>query len=173
MNWFGLVMPINFFTWMGISRFWLIRFGWTALNRQFQLPIDPEQLRDVDYILISHDHRDYFHRNTFKILGSLLPDVKILAGLNMKPLTESWTPELEFQESSWFQNYNLSDFLQILFMPSRHWSRLSIIFQNEGLWGGFYIQSADKSIYFLGVGDFKSEWFMNPAHKSDGCFENF
>lgn len=161
-----------------------------ALKRQSQLPIDPEQLRDVDYILISHDHRDHCDENTIKLLGSLLPDVKILTGLNMKPLIESWTPKTMIQEAGWFQNYNLSDSLQITFVPSRHWSRRSIMDQNERLWGGFYIQSGDKSIYFMGdsgygphfqmisetlgapdyalmgVGAFKPEWFMNPAHTS-------
>lgn len=161
-----------------------------VLKRQSQLPLDPEQIRDVDYILISHDHRDHCDENTLKLLSSLLPEVKILTGLNMKPLIESWAPNTQIQEAGWFQNYELNDSLQITFVPSRHWSRRGLMDQNERLWGGFYLQSGEKSIYFMGdsgygphfqlisetlgspdyalmgVGAFKPEWFMNPAHTS-------
>ncbi len=161
-----------------------------ALKRQSKLPIDPKEIKDVDYILISHDHRDHCDETTLKLLGTLLPDVKILAGLDMAPLLQEWAPTSEIQEAGWFQRFKLDNSLEITFVPARHWSRRGLSDQNQRLWGGFYIQSSTKTLYFMGdsgygphfklisetlgppdyalmgVGAFRPEWFMNPAHTS-------
>lgn len=161
-----------------------------ALKRTSPLPIIPEQLRDVNYILISHDHRDHCDENTLKLLGSLLPEAKILTGLNMTDLMKPWMTKNTFQEAGWFQSYDLKESLRITFVPSRHWSRRGLTDTNQRLWGGFYLESGDKTIYFMGdsgydphfkvisdtmgspdyaimgVGAFKPEWFMHPAHVS-------
>ena len=161
-----------------------------ALKRKSELPLDPTLLENVDYILISHDHRDHCDENTLKLLGKMFPDAQVLAGLNMKPLIQDWMPKTKVQEAGWYQNFELSESLDITFVPSRHWSRRGLMDQNERLWGGFFIQTKSKSLYFMGdsgfgphfkeiantlgspdyalmgVGAFKPEWFMNQAHTS-------
>jgi L-ascorbate metabolism protein UlaG (beta-lactamase superfamily) len=161
-----------------------------VLKRNSQLPLDPTQLEELDYILISHDHRDHCDENTLKLLGKMFPGVQILTGLNMKPLIQDWIPKAKIQEASWYQNFELSESLKITFVPSRHWSRRGLMDQNERLWGGFFIQTNSKSIYFMGdsgygphfkqiaetlgspdyalmgVGAYKPEWFMQQAHTS-------
>lgn len=161
-----------------------------VLKRNSPLPIIPEQIRDVNYILLSHDHRDHCDEGTLKLLGTLLPQAKILTGLNMAELMQPWMPKNSFQEAGWFQSFELKESLRITFVPSRHWSRRGLTDTNQRLWGGFYIESGDKSIYFMGdsgydphfrliaetmgapdyaimgVGAFKPEWFMHPAHTS-------
>jgi len=160
------------------------------LKRSSALPIDPEQLRDVDYILISHDHRDHCDEATLKLLGELLPQAQILTGMKMAPLLQSWMPKNKIQEAGWFQSYDLKESLRITYVPNRHWSRRGLLDTNQRLWGGYYIESGDKTIYFMsdsgygphfklisdtmgspdyalmGVGAFKPEWFMNPSHIS-------
>lgn len=160
------------------------------LKRNSALPIIPEQLRDVDYILISHDHRDHCDEATLKLLGGILPQAKILTGLNMSALLQPWLPKNKIQEAGWFQSYDLAESLRITFVPTRHWSRRGLTDTNQRLWGGYYIESGDKTLYFMGdsgygphfkliadtmgspdfammgVGAFKPEWFMHPAHTS-------
>lgn len=161
-----------------------------ALKRNSQLPFDPKMIREVHYILISHDHRDHCDENTLRLLGKLVPQAKILTGLNMKPLMQGWMPMNQIQEAGWFQSYDLRESLRITFVPSRHWSRRGLTDTNQRLWGGFFIESADRSFYFMGdsgygphfglisdtlgapeiammgVGAFKPEWFMHQAHTS-------
>lgn len=161
-----------------------------ALKRFSDLPFDPEQIRDIDYILISHDHRDHCDEATLKLLGKLVPNAKILTGLNMQSLLKPWLPKNSIQEAGWFQSYDLKDSLRITFVPTRHWSRRGLTDTNQRLWGGFYIESSDRSFYFMsdsgygphfkmiadtigspdvammGVGAFKPEWFMHPVHVS-------
>lgn len=161
-----------------------------ALKRKSLLPLDPSLLENVDYILISHDHRDHCDEKTLKLLGKMFPDAQVLAGLNMKPLIQDWIAETQIQEAGWYQNFDLSASLKITFVPSRHWSRRGLMDQNQRLWGGFFIQTSSKSIYFMGdsgygphfkeiantlgapdyalmgVGAFKPEWFMSQSHTS-------
>jgi L-ascorbate metabolism protein UlaG (beta-lactamase superfamily) len=161
-----------------------------VLKRNSQLPLDPSQLEKLDYILISHDHRDHCDKNTLKLLGKMFPAAQVLTGLNMKPLIQDWIPKAKIQEAGWYQNFQLSEPLKITFVPSRHWSRRGLLDQNERLWGGFFIQTNSKSIYFMGdsgygphfkqiaetlgspdyalmgVGAYKPEWFMQQAHTS-------
>lgn len=161
-----------------------------VLKRNSPLPIIPEQIREVDYLLISHDHRDHCDENTLKLLGTLLPHTTILTGLNMSPLIKPWMPKNPIQEAGWFQSFDLNESLRITYVPSRHWSRRGLKDTNQRLWGGYYIESDDKSLYFMGdsgydahfklisdtlgspdyaimgVGAFKPEWFMHPAHTS-------
>lgn len=161
-----------------------------VLKRNSELPLDPTLLENVDYILISHDHRDHCDENTLKLLGKMFPGAQVLTGLNMKPLIQDWISQSQIQEAGWYQNFELSESLKITFVPSRHWSRRGLMDQNERLWGGFFIQTNSKSIYFMGdsgygphfkeiaktlgspdyalmgVGAFKPEWFMSQAHTS-------
>lgn len=161
-----------------------------VLKRNSALPIIPEQIREVDYILISHDHRDHCDESTLRLLGSILPEAKILTGLNMTSLLQPWLPKNTIQEAGWFQSYDLSESLRITYLPSRHWSRRGLLDTNQRLWGGYYIETGEKTIYFMGdsgygphfqliadtmgtpdiammgVGAFKPEWFMHPAHTS-------
>lgn len=161
-----------------------------ALKRQSPLPIDPKQLDKVDYILISHDHRDHCDEATLRLLGKLMPEAKILTGLNMSSLLRPWMPKNPIQEAGWFQSFDLKESLRITYVPTRHWSRRGLSDTNRRLWGGYFIESDDKSIYFMsdsgydphfklisdtmgspeyaimGVGAFKPEWFMHPAHTS-------
>lgn len=161
-----------------------------ALKRFSELPLDPHQLREVDYILLSHDHRDHCDEATLTLLGQLVPKAKILTGLNMSPLLQPWLPKNTIQEAGWYQSYDLSHSIRITFVPTRHWARRGLFDTNQRLWGGFYLESQDKSIYFMGdsgdgphfkqiaetlgapdlalmgVGAFKPEWFMHPSHTS-------
>lgn len=161
-----------------------------VLKRFSALPFDPAILRDVNYILISHDHRDHCDENTLRLLGELIPEAKILTGLNMKDLLQPWLPKNQIQEAGWFQSYDLKESLRITYVPTRHWSRRGLTDTNQRLWGGYFIETSDQSIYFMGdsgygphfkligdtmgspdfalmgIGAYQPKWFMSPVHTS-------
>jgi len=176
-------------------------FGKPPLVNAFvDAPSPIDNLRAVDFILISHDHRDHCDEQTIKQLTSKFPRAKILAGLRMDELLNDWkSPETEIQTAGWYQQFSLpSERVKIFFLPVRHWSRRGIFDTNERLWGGFVIQGAEKTIYFsgdsgygshyrelaelfpkidyflIGIGAYQPIWFMKANHNSPAeAFQGF
>ena len=163
----------------------------TFLKRENNLPFPLEKMPKLDYILLSHNHRDHCDENTLKHLAETNPSMKILTGLGLESVIIGWTNGQTIQEAGWYQQYSLLDSgLKITYVPSRHWSRRWLTDDNKSLWGGFYIQNGKYSIYFMGdsgkgehfadikntlgspdfclmgVGAYKPEWFMHQAHIS-------
>ena len=168
-------------------------FGAPPLVKTFvDAPSPIEKIGRVDYVLISHDHRDHADENSFKQIARKFPDAEILSGLGMEDLLESWkTPTNKLQTAGWFQQFDLPDEnLKICFLPMRHWSRRGLFDTNKRLWGAFLIEGAGRTILFggdsgygshyeeinalfpaidyaiLGVGAYKPRWFMRANHNS-------
>jgi L-ascorbate metabolism protein UlaG (beta-lactamase superfamily) len=127
-------------------------FGKSAFLKRFvdvQSPI--EKLKQVDAILVSHDHRDHADKATIKKLTKKFPNAKLLAGLQMDDLLNAWkTPSNEVETAGWCQQFSVFEDVQITFVPVRHWSRRTLTDMNKRLWGGFVIESKDITIFFSG-----------------------
>lgn len=161
------------------------------LKRESPLPFPLEKMPKLDYILLSHNHRDHCDENSLKYLAKANPSMKILTGLGLENVINGWTNGHSIQEAGWYQQYSLLDSgITITYVPSRHWSKRWLTDDNKSLWGGFYIQNGNYSIYFMGdsgkgehfreikntlgtpdyclmgVGAYKPEWFMHQAHIS-------
>lgn len=167
-----------------------VLFDSPFLKKETRLPFDPEQATGIDYILVSHDHRDHCDKKTLEFLADKNPKAIVLTGLEMKPLLSSWMPGLEIQEAGWYQQYQTNASFQVIYVPSRHWSRRGLFDENTRLWGGFFLKNNENSIYFMsdsgdgphfkdikeicgtpdfclmGIGAYKPEWFMHPVHIS-------
>lgn len=158
-------------------------------KRYSELPIAPEKLINIDYILVSHAHYDHCDKDSIKLLARQNPHAQILTGLNLDKLLGSWVKS-KIESAGWYQQYNHISRLKITYIPSRHWGNRTPFDVNETLWGGFMIQSQEKSIYFggdsgygshfkdigelfpnidvalIGAGAYSPEWFMGPNHQS-------
>lgn len=168
-----------------------ILFDNTFLKRKADLPFPVEMLPQLDYILLSHNHRDHCDKNSLSYLATNNSSLQILTGLGLSDVIDGWTDAHNIQEAGWYQQYALLESgITITYLPSRHWSKRWLNDDNKSLWGGFYIQIGDKSIYFMGdsgkgdhfadikktlgspeyclmgVGAYKPEWFMHQAHIS-------
>ncbi|MBX3044311.1 MAG: MBL fold metallo-hydrolase [Candidatus Kapabacteria bacterium] len=161
------------------------------MKRFSALPIKPEYINNLDYILLSHEHYDHLNKESFKLIVKNNPQAKLLTGLKLGQYLRDWAPQNQIQEAGWYQKYNItSDGIEITFLPTRHWGTRGISGFNNKLWGAFMIQAAGKSIYFggdsgygshfkevfelfgapdyaiIGIGAYKPEWFMAPSHTS-------
>lgn len=118
-------------------------------RRKVGLPFPIETLSNIDYILLSHAHRDHLDLPSLKKLIKQNPGVQILTALDIaKLLPKQWKPKI--QEAGWYQIYNDTASLKISFLPAQHWNRRFFTDTDRQLWGSFLIQSKDTSIYFAG-----------------------
>ena len=167
-------------------------FGEPSLIKRFVAVPNPlEKIKRVDYILVTHDHRDHCDETTLKDLAEKFPNAKFLGGLEMQGLFNEWKTETnEVKNAGWYQQFELENDLKITFVPARHWSRRGLLDTNERLWGGFVISGAGKKIYhggdsgygshykelaetfgaidyfIIGIGAYEPRWFMKTNHNN-------
>ena len=109
----------------------------------------------IDFVLISHNHRDHMDSASLCMLRDRFPQVKILAPLGDK----AWFDKRRFAEvyeSKWWEQrefslkYDNSKKITFTFLPAAHWSQRGLFDKNRSLWGSWMIECAGKTIYFAG-----------------------
>lgn len=168
-------------------------FGKPPLVSEYvHVPSPLEQIRSVDYVLISHDHRDHCDEASLRQIAQKFPNAVFLGGLGMEDIFTAWkTPSNDLKTAGWFQKFSLpDDAVSVYFLPVRHWSRRGLFDMNQRLWGGYIIEGGGKTIYFggdsgygshyketaaafpqidhfiIGIGGYQPRWFMEPNHNS-------
>jgi L-ascorbate metabolism protein UlaG (beta-lactamase superfamily) len=118
------------------------------LRRKHHLPCAITDFNSIDFILLSHGHRDHLDIPTLKKLIRLNPEAEILCPMGFEQLLKASGAKY-VQEAAWWQQYTVPE-LHISFLPAKHWNRRLLTDYNKTLWGSFSIQGNDKSIYFAG-----------------------
>jgi len=157
--------------------------------RYSDMPVAPDKLLNIDYILVSHNHYDHCDKDSLRLLTGNNPNAQILTGLKLNDLISKWTSN-KIQTAGWYQEYQLDNGLKITFLPSRHWANRTLFDVNTTLWGGFMIEKDAKRIYFsgdsahgshfndvgelfqninvalIGAGAYAPAWFMEVMHQN-------
>lgn len=159
------------------------------VRRRSQCPANPSVFKNIDYLLISHDHFDHLDKPSVARLVEENPRMKLFCGIGTGALIGSWFPSLEVIEAAWYQQHCDGDF-HLTFLPAQHWSKRGVSDGGERLWGAFMIQAGGITIYnsgdtgyahhfselpemfphidycMVGIGAYKPRWFMKPNHIS-------
>ncbi len=164
----------------------------TFLQRFVPVSSPLEQIRQLDYVLLSHDHRDHMDESTLRSIATRFPNAKFLAGLRSEDVLNRWkTPSNSVGTAGWFQEFGIADErVKVYFLPVRHWSRRGLFDTNWRLWGGYVIETPEATIYFggdsgygrhyaeagelfpkidyflVGIGAYEPRWFMEPNHNN-------
>jgi len=165
--------------------------GLPFLKRRVGLPFPLEQLTDIDYILLSHDHRDHCDKRSIQDLLKHNRPRKILAPLKLSAVISSWVSDIPIEEAAWYQTYH-TEGVEVTFLPTRHWSRRGLLDFNRVLWGSFMIRNGSKQVYYgadsgigphfeeigrlfpsiqyamIGIGAYKPAYMMQEIHTSPG-----
>jgi L-ascorbate metabolism protein UlaG (beta-lactamase superfamily) len=120
-------------------------------QRKIGIPCYADSLAHLNYILLSHDHRDHLDVKSIDALYLHNPAIEMLAPLNISSLfVEKKYDNLRIQEAGWYQEYSIDEDIRIFFVPAKHWGRRCLFDFNTRLWGSFVIQSKDITILFAG-----------------------
>jgi L-ascorbate metabolism protein UlaG (beta-lactamase superfamily) len=107
-----------------------------------------DDIPEIDYLLISHDHWDHLDYPT---VTALKPKVRnVVSGLGVGAHLEHWgySPQI-LQEKDWFEILDPGDGLVIHVLPARHFSG-RLFARNKTQWVSFALISPERRIFFSG-----------------------
>lgn len=147
-----------------------------------------EDLPDIDFVLLSHNHYDHLDVPTLKKLIKK-SDPAIITPLGVGQFIEKLGGK-SFTGLDWWQEIPLGENLSLVSVPAQHFSGRGSIDRDATLWCGYVLKTASGNIYFTGdsgygsffndigdkfgsmicsmipIGAYKPEWFMSPIHIS-------
>ncbi|MBO3658470.1 MBL fold metallo-hydrolase [Acinetobacter haemolyticus] len=115
-----------------------------------------DELPDIDYLLISHDHYDHLD---YKTILQLKNKVKyVITGLGVGEHFEYWGyPKDILIEKDWGDRIEFDDGITIITETTHHDSRRAFD-GGKNLWISFIIQSPNKKIFYTGDGGYNKHF---------------
>ncbi len=143
-------------------------------KRRHRPAIEIEDLGQVDFVCISHNHYDHLDKKTVRRLFSLYPHITWFVPYGVK----QWFVKqgiTQVQEFSWWEEKRFSfdsgkdHEISISAVPSQHFSGRSLWDFNQTLWVGWVVESRKqqscKRFYFVGDTGYNTQDFVDIGHK--------
>ena len=161
-----------------------IRFA--GPKRLIDSPLQISDLRNVDIVVISHNHYDHLDIPSLKTIQKLFPEVIFLVPVGDKNLLKKYSLK-NIHEFNWWESFSLKN-TKFIFTPTQHWSARGIFDRNKSLWGGWFIETESLKLFhagdtgysddfktikaklgspdyaFIPIGAYDPEWFMGESH---------
>ena len=116
----------------------------------------PEDMPDIDYLIITHDHWDHLDYNTVKKLQDRIGAV--ICPLGVGEHFEYWGFDKErLIELDWNEDANLAPGFMIHCLPARHFSGRGLT-ANQSLWASFLLEAPSQKIYIGGDGGYDTHY---------------
>ncbi|MBE0529381.1 MAG: MBL fold metallo-hydrolase [Rhodospirillales bacterium] len=119
-------------------------------------PYGVEDMPDIDYLLITHEHWDHLEYDTIKALE---PKIRHAIGaLGIGAYLALWGyPESKIHEADWDDRFDIDPGLTIHALPARHFAR-RLMATNQTLWVGFALASDSRRLFFSGDSGYGSHF---------------
>jgi L-ascorbate metabolism protein UlaG (beta-lactamase superfamily) len=162
----------------------ILRMNLGPLRRLAPIGIPAAELPTIDYVLVTHNHRDHLDPKSLAMIPGAPTFVTPLG--NADVLRAAGAKEV--LELDWWQRHDAGA-LDITLVPARHWSMRFPWDRNDALWGGFVIRGQEGTFYHSGdtgfeeamfadigarvgaidwamlpIGAYEPRWFMEPQH---------
>lgn len=147
-------------TWIGHSSFLIQVGGFNILTdpvffnvpmfapRVLRAGIQIDKLPKIDFVLISHNHRDHMDVRSLKLLNENRRPIFLVPHGNRRWLERHKICNV--LEKFWGEEYLVANDIKFTFLPACHWTSRGILDINTTLWGSWMIESAGFKIYFAG-----------------------
>lgn len=127
-----------------------IPFG--ASRYKYERPIPMDELTDIDFMIISHDHYDHLDYPSIKILKDRVKHFYTPLGVGSH--LKSWgIDSSRITEFDWWDDAKHDD-IRLVACPARHFSGRGIGDNNKTLWASWIIESENTKLYFSGDGGY-------------------
>jgi len=111
-----------------------------------------EDMPEIDYLLVSHDHWDHLDYPTMMAMKSKIKNV--ICSLGVGGYFEKWGFDQEMiHEADWFTVLELENDFIIHVLPARHFSG-RLLSKNKTLWAGFALVTPERRIFYSGDGGY-------------------
>ena len=122
----------------------------------------PDDIPEVDYLIISHDHYDHLDYKTITALEGKIKNV--ICGLGVGSHFQYWGyAEEKISEKDWNQTIKVNEEFSIHTLPARHFSGRGFSSKNT-LWASYLIESPSMKIYVGGDSGY-GEFFKDIGEK--------
>lgn len=112
----------------------------------------PEDMPDIDYLIISHDHWDHLDYRTVVALKDRVG--KVVCPLGVGEHFEYWGyDKKQLIEMDWTEEANLDGGFSINCLPARHFSGRGLK-SNQSLWASFLLDAPSLRIFIGGDGGY-------------------
>ncbi|RTZ46355.1 MBL fold metallo-hydrolase [Chryseobacterium arthrosphaerae] len=118
----------------------------------------PEDIPDLDYLVITHDHFDHLDYPTVKAIRNRTGVAVIPLGVGAHLERGGYTED-QLIEEEWGAEINLKNNIRIVFTPARHFSGRRIK-QNDTLWTSYVLITPSKKIFLGGDSGYDSHFKM-------------
>jgi L-ascorbate metabolism protein UlaG (beta-lactamase superfamily) len=113
------------------------------------VPLNIEEIPDIDLVVISHDHYDHLNASTIE---KIHPKVKhfvtpLMVGAELEDIG---VPRKKIIELDWWDEITLFEDYLVALTPAQHFSGRSMFDRDETLWGSYVIKGSKHKIYFSG-----------------------
>lgn len=116
----------------------------------------PEDMPDIDYLVITHDHWDHLDYRTVMQLKERIG--RVVCPLGVGEHFEYWGFDSDrIVELDWNESCGLSDGFRIHCLPARHFSGRGLQ-RNRSLWASFLVESPSRRVYLAGDGGYDAHF---------------
>lgn len=123
---------------------------------QYEEAIDLNQLKNIDAVILSHDHYDHLDYPT---ISKIKDEVKhFYTALGVGEHLIAWGVASEkVTQLDWWQMAQLGE-IELVATPARHFSGRGISDRNKTQWASWVIKGEKNNIYFSGDGGYASHF---------------
>lgn len=114
-----------------------------------RLPVSPENLPEVDVVVISHDHYDHLDRSAIEAIHPKVGTFYVPLGVGAY-LIKWGVPSCKVVELDWWEEAHDESGLTLACTPSQHFSGRGLFDRNSTLWCSWTILGQDSRVYFSG-----------------------
>lgn len=116
----------------------------------------PDDIPDIDYLIITHDHWDHLDYGTVKDIKNRVG--KVVCGLGVGEHFEYWGYDKDrILEMDWKDSVSLSNGFRITCLPARHFSGRGLS-PNNTLWAAFMLDTPTQRIFIAGDGGYDTHF---------------
>lgn len=124
----------------------------------------PDDIPDIDYLIITHNHWDHLDYNTIKQIKDRTG--KIICSMGIGASLEYWgVDKNKIIELNWDESITPDNGFTFFCFPTQHFSGRSLT-RDKTLWASYLIQSPSQKIYISGDGGYGPQ-FSEIANQFD------